>query len=264
MQYNSFIDSPKEIIKWDGNSIGNKVRDISDFGDFLMILMWLFMLLGTQGILGILVSLSVLFHVVKKFKYINTNYGPYMKHLLQVLDTKGKIKPTKEYQLKSFWYNYKNSRVNNLLSPGPYQPYCFWLIKGKIIKLFLIFLVRQFRKRILVRKFKQWDRLYGERYFRDPQDAMDLDEFYEDNNMKNPNKGVPKVTSIRKLMLKLYSLSYVFEIGTFGSVMQDVILWAGYDIFNYKSRLNSYSPIGLANVWLCFFVFFVIAWELSK
>jgi hypothetical protein len=81
---------------------------------------------------------------------------------------------------------------------------------------------------------------------------------------KNPNKHVPKMKTMRKLLLKVFNLTYAFEIGTFGSVMQDVILWAGYDIFNYKSRLNSYTPLGIVNVWICFIVFFSVAFELTK
>jgi hypothetical protein len=82
VEHNSIYENPKELVKWDGNSIGDKIRDMDDFGDIILIFMWLFVMLGSYSILGILVSLSVLFHVVKKFKYINTNYGPYMKHVL--------------------------------------------------------------------------------------------------------------------------------------------------------------------------------------
>jgi hypothetical protein len=158
VQYNSIYSSPKELVKWDGESLGNKVRDISDFGDVLLILMWFFIAIGSHSILGILVSLSVLFHVVKKFKYLNTNYGPYMKHLLQVLESKGKIVPLKDFQVKNYWYNYRNSRINTLLSPGPYQPYSFWLVRGKLIKLALIFFIRFFRKKVLFKIFKKWEK----------------------------------------------------------------------------------------------------------
>lgn len=264
VQYNSIYGSPKELVKWDGESIGNKVRDISDFGDLLMFLMWLFVLFGSYSVLGVLVSLSVLFHVVKKFKYLNTNYGPYMKHLLQVLESKGKIMPVKDYQVKSFWYNYRNSRVNALLNPGPYQPFSFWLVKSKFIKLGLIVLVRLFRKKVIFPQFKKWEKEHGSKYFQNPEDKKDVDEYYELNGFKNPNAHIPKMTFFRRTLLKVCNASYAFEIGTFGSVMQDVILWAGYDIFNYKSRLNGYSPIGLLNVWLCFIVFGFVAWELTK
>ena len=187
-----------------------------------------------------------------------------MKHLLQVLESKGKIIPIKDYQLKDYWYNYRNSRNNTLLSPGPYQPYSFWLVKSKFLKLGLIFVVRHFRQHILMRIFKKWEDQHGEKYFRDPEDVLDEEEFYKVNKIPYPNGHIPKLTTWRKLLLKLFNLTYCFEIGIFGSVMQDVILWAGYDIFNYKSRLNSYSPIGLINIWICFMVFFSVAWELTK
>lgn len=107
-------------MKWDGNSIGNKVKDINDFGDIVVFLMWIFLLMGSYSLVGILVSLSVLFHVVKKLRYLNTNYGPYMKHFLQVLQSKGKIVLIQDDQLHDYWYNYKNSRNQSLLSPGAY------------------------------------------------------------------------------------------------------------------------------------------------
>jgi len=46
--------------------------------------------------------------------------------------------------------------------------------------------------------------------------------------------------------------------------MQDVLLWAGYDIFNYKARINNYSLIGMLNFWLSFIVFGSVAYELTK
>lgn len=112
--------------------------------------------------------------------------------------------------------------------------------------------------------FKKWELQHGEKYFRDPEDVLEDEEFYEIKGVKNPNKHIPKMTKFRKLLLKVFNLTYAIEIGTFGSVMQDVILWAGYDIFNYKSRLNGFSPIGFLNVYLCFMVFFSVAWELTK
>lgn len=127
-----------------------------------------------------------------------------------------------------------------------------------------IYAVRKLRTLVLLKIIRGWERQYGEKYFRDPLDVAEIENFYEDNNMKNPDKDIPKMTSFRKLILKLFNMTYAFEIGTFGSVMQDLLLWAGYDIFNYKSRINSYSMVGMLNFWISISVFFFVAWELTK
>lgn len=82
-----------------------------------------------------------------------------------MLENKKKITAVKDYQITNYWYNYNNSRVNSLLNPGPYQPYSFWLVKSKVIKLGLIFFVRFIRKRILFKLFKKWETQYGHNYF---------------------------------------------------------------------------------------------------
>ena len=119
VEHKSVLTNPKELVNFSGNGIGDKVRDVKDLGSLVILFLWIFMLLGSYSVLSMMTSLSILFHVVKKFKYLSTNYGPYMKHLLIVLESKTEFK-TKTYQDSSFWYNYKNSKINSLLSPGPY------------------------------------------------------------------------------------------------------------------------------------------------
>ena len=218
VKHESMLTDPVNIVKFDGNSIGNKVRDMSDFGDILVFIMWIFVFLGSDSLMQIIVTLSTLFHVVKKFRYFNTSYGPYMKFLLMVLD-KGKVTELKDYQMESFWYNYKNSKMNTLLSPGPYQPYSFWIIRSKLMRLLFVMILVWLRKKFIYASFKKWEAQYGKDYLMDPEDRMDIDEFYEDLNLPNPKKDIPLMNFGRRLLLKIYNISFCLEIGLFCTVV---------------------------------------------
>jgi len=84
------------------------------------------------------------------------------------------------------------------LSPGPYQAYSFWLVRSKLMKFGLIFLIRYLRKKLLFKNFQKWERQHGARYFTDPEQLKEIEKFYKDNpDMKNPYKDVPKITKFR-------------------------------------------------------------------
>ena len=50
----------------------------------------------------------------------------------------------------------------------------------KLLQLALIFVVRQFRKRVLFRIFKKWEAEHGKAYFMDSLDRQEMDLFYKD------------------------------------------------------------------------------------
>lgn len=72
------------------------------------------------------------------------------------------------------------------------------------------------------------------------------------------------MTFKKKIMLKIFNLSYVIEIGAFGSCLMDIILSSGYDILNFNFAINKPTIPAMINLLLCYLAMIFISYELSR
>lgn len=151
VEFKSIINNPEEIFNWSGTGVGDKAKDAKDLGGLAVLISYLGVGFGSVKLASVAIVLSGLFHIFKKFNYINTNYGPHMKHLVQALNGGDFIK---DYG-SGKWYSYHIYKTSVLNSSESDHYFCLWTLKSKLPRIFLILFLRISRS-FMKRKMNSW------------------------------------------------------------------------------------------------------------
>lgn len=68
----------------------------------------------------------------------------------------------------------------------------------------------------------------------------------------------------KKLLLKIFHLTYVLEIAVFVSCLMDILFFCGYDLVNFNPKINPVNLISILNLLLCVIGMIYISYELSR
>lgn len=94
----------KKLTSVDPKDLAEKTKALDEAQFFTTWLAYLGVCIGGFSLMQVAIMVSFLFKVIKKFIFINTNYGRHMKSMLEILN--GNAIKRQEDQYKSTWYNY--------------------------------------------------------------------------------------------------------------------------------------------------------------
>lgn len=140
----------KKLTSIEAKDLAEKSKALDETQFFTTWLAYLGVCVGGFSLMQVAIMVSFLFKVIKKFIYINTNYGRHMKNMLEILN--GDAIKRQDSSYNQHWYNYRNFQTNKLLSPGPYHVFSIYSLMSLYIKIGLIFLFRKLR-RLMMAKF---------------------------------------------------------------------------------------------------------------
>ena len=222
------------------------------------------MCVGGFSLMQVAIMVSFLFKVIKKFIYINTNYGRHMKSMLEILN--GDAIKRQDSSYNPYWYNYRNYQTNKLLSPGPYHVFSIYSLMSLYIKIGLIFLFRKLR-RLMMSKFDQWK----SQHQTSGSGETEMADYVQTGVSKSENekKSESKIYAAnldwkKKLLLKIFHLTYVLEIAVFVSCLMDILFFCGYDLVNFYPKINPMNLVAILNLLLCVIGMIYISYELSR
>lgn len=68
----------------------------------------------------------------------------------------------------------------------------------------------------------------------------------------------------KKLLIKVFQLTYVLEIAVFVSCLMDILFFCGYDLVNYNPKINPLNLMAILNLLLCVIGMIYISYELTR